>query len=220
VRPDCGGLPLPSGDGEEVHVLIPVGTRTRADGFHLHRTRNLIATDARIRDGLPVTSPARTTLDLTPAWTSRQLELGIDRLLVGRLMRLDHLRELVGRTAGQPGVKALRAVVEAHQGSTLTRSQAEELALELIRGANLPQPRTNAYVAGYEVDFHWPEHHLVVEIDGYAYHSTRRAFEHDRRKQTDLRTAGLTVLRFSYEQLRREPLVVIAAIARALAQPG
>ncbi len=72
----------------------------------------------------------------------------------------------------------------------MTRSQAEELFLDLVRQARLPAPRVNSRVAGYEVDFFWPEQRLVVEIDGYRYHSTRRAFEHDRRKEADLQRPG------------------------------
>lgn len=211
------GLPLPADADDDADVLVPDGTRTRANGLHLHRTRNLAAQDARFRNQLPVTSPARTVLDLTPLWTPRQLELGVDRLLVAKLMRLaDLAAALQGRSPA--GARVLRQLLEAHQGTTFTRSEAEELALELIRGANLPQPLTNVRIAGYEVDFHWPEHKLVVEIDGYRFHSTRRAFEHDRRKAQALRRAGLTMLRFSYQQLRQEPLAVVAAIAGALAE--
>jgi very-short-patch-repair endonuclease len=71
-------------------------------------------------------------------------------------------------------------------------------------------------VAGYEVDFFWPEHKVIVEVDGFRFHSTRRAFEHDRRKEADLRAAGFTVLRVSFDQLQRGPYAVIADVVRAL----
>jgi very-short-patch-repair endonuclease len=71
-------------------------------------------------------------------------------------------------------------------------------------------------VAGYEVDFLWPERKLIVEVDGFRFHSTRRAFEHDHRKEADLRAAGFTLLRVSFEQLEREPYAVIADLVRAL----
>jgi very-short-patch-repair endonuclease len=97
-----------------------------------------------------------------------------------------------------------------------TRSEAEELLLDLVRRAQLPPPRVNARVAGYEVDFFWPEQAVVVEVDGFRFHSGRRAFEHDHRRVQDLQSAGLTVLRVTYLQLRDEPLVVIVRIAQAV----
>ncbi len=79
--------------------------------------------------------------------------------------------------------------------------------LALIRSATLPEPRRNAPVGGWEVDFLWPDHGLVVEIDGYAFHSGRRAFERDRRKQAELQDLGFEVLRFTWRQITKEPLL-------------
>jgi very-short-patch-repair endonuclease len=87
----------------------------------------------------------------------------------------------------------------------------------MIRDARLPAPQVNARVAGDEVDFFWLEQQLIVEIDGYQFHSTRRPFDYDHRKDADLRAAGFVVLRFTYEQLRDEPLAVVAGVTRALA---
>lgn len=215
-----GTRPTDSGDGQ-IHVTVPEASSTRADGFRLHRARSLTNRDIQVRQRLPVTSPARTLLDLAPILTPRQLELAFDRALVARIMRADDLAELLFRGKGKHGTPALSALLERQHGSTLTRSQAEELFLELIRSAQLPTPRINARQSGYEVDFLWTEQRVVIEIDGYRFHSTRRAFEHDHRKDRDLRAAGLTVLRFTYDQLRREPQAVIAAVAFALgaAQP-
>jgi very-short-patch-repair endonuclease len=207
--------PTDSGDGQ-IHVTVPEASRTRAEGFSLHRARTLKNKDIQVRDGLPVTSPARTLLDLAPLLAPRQLELAFDRALVARIIRPHDLAELLRRAKGKNGTPALAALLGRQHGSTVTRSQAEELFLELLRSARLPTPRVNIRQAGYEVDFLWTEQRVVVEIDGYRFHSTRRAFEHDHRKDRDLLAAGLTVLRFTYDQLRREPEAVIAAVAFAL----
>jgi very-short-patch-repair endonuclease len=87
---------------------------------------------------------------------------------------------------------------------------------ELIRAANLPRPRFNARLAGYEVDAVWPDRRLVVEVDGYAYHGHRAQFERDRRKDLALIAAGYRVIRVSWRQLTQEPLAVVAVIASAL----
>jgi very-short-patch-repair endonuclease len=97
-------------------------------------------------------------------------------------------------------------------------SQAEERFLELIRDAGLPQPEVNVELQGFTVDFFWRSERVVVEIDGYQYHSSRSAFERDRRKELVLDRAGLRVLRFTWSQMREEPLAVIASTVSALAR--
>jgi very-short-patch-repair endonuclease len=98
-----------------------------------------------------------------------------------------------------------------------TRSEAERRLLELIRDARLPEPDANARVVAYEVDFLWREPKLIVEVDGYAFHSTRAAFERDRRRDGELQAAGYRVLRVTWRQLEDEPEALIAALARTLA---
>ena len=75
---------------------------------------------------------------------------------------------------------------------------------------------TNRRVAGWEVDAFWPRHRLVVEVDGYAYHGNRAAFERDRRKDAALVAAGYRVVRVTWRQIADEPHVVVALLARLL----
>ena len=95
--------------------------------------------------------------------------------------------------------------------------------VEVIRKAGLPAPDYNVRVGGYEVDLLWRENGLVVEIDGYADHSGRAAFERDRARDAHLMTAGLRVLRITWRQLADEPERVVALVAsglRPLRGPG
>jgi very-short-patch-repair endonuclease len=87
----------------------------------------------------------------------------------------------------------------------------------LCREARLPLPVANVKVCGWEVDLLWPQHQLIIEVDGFAAHGHRAAFERDRRKQTELVAGGYRVIRITWRQLRIEPLAVIAAVALALA---
>lgn len=89
--------------------------------------------------------------------------------------------------------------------------------LELIRAARLPHPAVNAQLGDWEVDFLWSRHRLVVETDGYAFHSSRRAFERDRRKDQELQAAGYRVVRFTWRQIADEPEALIATLATTLA---
>ena len=93
---------------------------------------------------------------------------------------------------------------------------AERLAYPLIIDAGLPRPHLNQYVEGLKVDLHWPQHKLIVEVDGFQAHGSRQAFEDDRRRDQILAAAGYTVIRITWLQLTHEPYRVIAAIAQAL----
>ena len=88
--------------------------------------------------------------------------------------------------------------------------------LALIRSAQLPGPAVNCRVHGYEVDFYWAREHFVLEVDGFRFHSTRRAFEHDRRKDADLRAAGVETMRVTWRQMGRKPFAIVARMARAM----
>lgn len=99
----------------------------------------------------------------------------------------------------------------------MTRSEAERRLLDLIQRAGLPRPRTNVAVRGHEVDFYWPEQRLVVEFDGWAYHSTRAAFERDRTRDAELQLAGERVIRVTHRQLTRRPEELVARFATGLA---
>jgi very-short-patch-repair endonuclease len=207
----------PSGlDDGLVHVLVLGTAAGRPEGVRVHRTRALDARDIRIRNGLPVTSPARTLLAIAGRLTERQLELALDQAIVARVVRVSDVAELLTRTAGIPGRPRLAALVARQASTMLTRSEGEERMLALIRSAQLPQPEVNVRVHGYEVDFFWRAERFVLEFDGFRFHSTRRAFEHDRRKDAALRAAGVATVRVTWDQLQHEPHAVLARLAQAL----
>jgi very-short-patch-repair endonuclease len=205
-----------------IHVVIRGGPGTSPRGVTVHRSRCLKATDIGVRHRLPVTSVARTLLDYADGHTERQVELAFDHAKVDRVLRRHELDGLLRRTSGRRGAPLLRDLLDAQGTTTVTRSEAEERLLTLIRAAQLPAPRINARLLGYEVDFYWPEQRFVVEVDGYRFHSGSRAFEHDRRKDSALVTAGIATIRVTWRQLEREPYAVVARIAQGisrLAQP-
>lgn len=100
----------------------------------------------------------------------------------------------------------------------LTRSEAEERFLALVRKARLPDPAANVTVGGYEVDFFWDFGGLVVEVDGFAFHSSARMFESDRRRDADLAAAGVRVMRVTWRQIVSEPEALLVRLAQALAR--
>jgi very-short-patch-repair endonuclease len=180
-----------------VHVTVRTGTRNRA-GVRTHRSPSL---NAAVHQGLPLTTAARTLNDLAPALRPAELDRAVEEAQIRGLVTA---RELRGRAAA------------ASAEPQLTRSEAERRLLKLIERARLPRPATNVRVAGWEVDALWPPERLIVEVDGYAYHGNRAAFERDRRKDAALVAAGYTVIRVTWRQLEDEPLAVVALLARLI----
>lgn len=201
-----------------VHVTTPEPRSTIEPGITVHRSTTLLPRDTVIRKRLPVTAPARTLLDFVASGAdARTLELAFDEAKRRGLVTTWKLQDQIARNAGPPGAPALAALLQRAAGHTVTRSEAEERLLSLIRTADLPVPRLNARVSGYEVDAFWPEHHVVVEVDGLSFHSSPSSFERDRAKGAALSAAGLTVLRVTWRQLTGEPLPFLARLAAALA---
>jgi very-short-patch-repair endonuclease len=197
--------PAPKG---EVEVTVPPGGRRPRVGIRFHRSSLLLA-EVTTCHGLPVTTPQRTLVDIARETPAPVLE---------RAVADAQRRRLVARTAllRVEGAPRLRALVESEGGPAFTRSEAEARITRLLRKAGLPPADHNVQVAGHEVDLIWREERLVVEIDGYAYHSGRAAFERDRSRDADLMAAGLQVLRITWRQLADEPERVVALLASGL----
>jgi len=200
-------------------VTIAGRRRPGPGGVRLHCVQSLRSEDVTVRDGVPTTSVARTLLDLAVQLTERRLEAALSEALALAIVdRTAILRVLQGRERA-PGAARLHALVTDGDPAR-TRSEAEERLLTLIRKARLPAPAVNSSVAGFEVDFYWPNERLVVEVDGHAYHGNRKKFESDRRRDAALIAAGLRVMRITWRQLRNEPERVLADVVRALTRGG
>jgi very-short-patch-repair endonuclease len=201
---------------DEVEVTV-VGRRSRSrQRLRVHRVDRLDARDRRLRCGIPVTSPARTLLDYAATAQPADLERAIAEASALRLVTEREIYRTLERTPRRFGAARLRAELDRERGPAWTQSDAERRMLRLIRSAGLPPPQTQVRIAGFPADFLWPEHKLIVEVDGYPFHSHRRAFERDRRRDAAHVAAGYLVIRFSWRQLKEEPLVVVATIGRAL----
>jgi very-short-patch-repair endonuclease len=188
------------------------------EGLVFHSATALDPRDTRQRYGLPVTAPARTVLDLAPSLTSRGLEEVFDEALHARLMRRTEVVAMLDRYPRRPGSPRLAALAHEDRKTAWTRSDTEKRMKALLRRARLPFPEVNADFGPYQLDFFWREAGLVVETDGYKFHSTRRALETDHQKDLFLQARGLIVVRFSWRQVRDEPEMVLAQIASLLAQ--
>jgi len=207
--PGAGALPI--------DILVGDRGGRRVPGVHEHRTGNPDRLVHAFVHDLPVTVAEQTLLDIAPLVTGRELERAVDEALALGLITRRRLEEFATRDLRRPGTAAVRALMKARGPLTRTHSQAEERFLGLIREAGLPAPEINVRLNGFTVDFLWREAGVVVEIDGYQWHSTRSAFERDRRKDAMLRGEGLSLARITWEAMDRRPLEIVASLARDLA---
>ncbi len=190
-------------DGE-IHVTVTGHDQRPRPGLRIHRS---LSVNAAVQDGLPLTTPARTLHDLAAHLPQHELDRAVEQAQVLRLATRDQLaREMPRR-----GSRALRAALDNEPA--LTRSEAERRLLALIRQARLPRPEANVIVNGFEVDLLWREQRLIVEIDGFQYHSTRQAFERDHARDAALQAAGYRVMRVTWRQITDQPHALIAQLA-------
>lgn len=199
-----------------VHVITPGSGRVDRAGIRFHRV-TLDDDERAIVDGIPVTAPGRTLVDLASLLGSREIEQAVaaaDRL---ELATTDELAALPQRYRGRRGMAALRAILEARADPHFTRSELERRAVRLFEDAGLPRPLTNVSMSPYELDLYWPELGVAVEIDGRAYHSSRSRFEGDRRKDAWLRARGIQVIRLTWGQITRDGLRTAVQVGQALA---
>jgi very-short-patch-repair endonuclease len=184
-------------DSARTDVTVP--TSRRGDGsIRLHRSRSLDARTTTTHDGIPITTVARTLLDLAATLTPERLERALAQ--AERLRLYDH-RTVSAPANGHRGATALaRAIAREPR---FTRSAFEARVLRLVRQNGLPEPLTNTVLSApdhprLEVDLFWPAHRLIVETDGFETHGTRAAFEADRARDAALQAAGFRVLRFTW----------------------
>lgn len=218
-------------DATTLHDLLPAGSRRLIDvtvaargrrghpGIRLHWVRSLHPDDVTVVDGIPVTTVARTLLDLAEVARPDQLERAVEQAIRIGTFDLNELKRVMARGHGRHGLKPLRAVLaRLHPDGAATRSDMEARLLDLCRDWGLPPPRVNVIVEGYEVDAYWPQSKLVVELDGFAHHSSRRSFDEDHARTLALELAGNHVRRLTDPMLRNTPERVAAAIRAVLVE--
>ncbi len=208
-------LPYPA-KPTAVTVTVAGGDRRSRPGIRVHRVIELGAAEVTTLHGIAVTSPLRTILDVAATNGSARLERVVAQALRERLVTEAALREYVERSAGRPGVPALRRIFDLDGGPKFTRSRAERRMLALVRKAGLPEPEVNQDLDGYEIDFLWREQRLAVEVDSRRYHSDPLAYQADRDRSNDVQLRGYTILRVTWDDLVGRPAQVANRVRRAL----
>jgi very-short-patch-repair endonuclease len=203
----------------EFHVTAP-NRRHRKTEFAVHHA-DLASEDRGLVDGIPVTSLARTQLDLAGALSTNRIESMLGRSEEDELLDLRALESVLDRCGHHPGRGTLRAAIDLYRPDpTVTRSSLERRFRALAKRAGLPPPSTNFVVAGYELDAYWPEERFAVELDLFETHGTRAAFESDRIRQEELKLIGVEMIRITGPRLKRESEIVIERVRTLLGGQG
>jgi hypothetical protein len=186
---------------EEPHVLVPRRHRP-IEGITVHQCVGLDPLDTTEFTGIPTTTVARMLLDLSATHTEHQVAYVINRAAWRHRFDLDATLRARARAKGHPGTGVLARAIDLYlAGSAGTRSDLEDRFLDLVAG--FPVPLVNMEYLGYEIDFRWPDHRLVVEVDGN--HTRPNDKRNDEGRDRVLDAAGYTVLRFTGPELPSAP---------------
>ena len=196
---------LRRGDAALIDVTVPPGGRKAPAGVRIHRVGTLRAGDATRVGVLPTTTVARTLFDLATVLPQRALERALEEA-EARHLDTSSLLTLLDAHPHRHGAPKLRAALEMHGdgGATLTKSDLEEMFLTLCDAHELPRPKTNMFVCGYEVDCCWPEPGVIVELDSRRHHMATAAFERDRVRDARLAARGWWTVRVTYARMKRD----------------
>ncbi len=203
-----------------IHVAAPT-RRRRRDGIRAHRVQ-LDPRDVTTRRGLPVTTIARTLLDIAADLPAPAVQAAVDEARVLRRLHLPSIEATIARAAGHHGIGHLRRAVARHdRGRGLPIGALERRAIAFLRDHGFPPYVRNhvVEVAGepFMLDVAWIERRVALELDGRAYHDSDPAFARDRRRSRRLAAIGWHVVRATWEDLEQRPGELAADVWALLA---
>jgi very-short-patch-repair endonuclease len=205
-----GIAPAPAG---HIEISVPFASPRLRPGVRVYRRPNLRGADVGVRDGIPVTVPTLTLVDLARSVDDAGLERAVNEVDRLDLIDPETLLKALSDYSGRPGVARLRALLD-RRTFRLTDSELERRFLPLAARAGLPLPLTRQRVNGFRVDFFWPDLRLVVETDGLRYHRTPAQQARDRLRDQTHTVAGFTALRFTHAQVRYEAGYVCSTLSQ------
>jgi hypothetical protein len=206
---------LIKGDAPPPEVTTP--TQRQPDGVIRHRTRGTDRRDVARHRGIPITTVPRTVVDMAADSTPEVLAAIVHEARVRFGVKPEHVEAVLKRRRTAPGAAKLRRVMRGDERVLL--SQLERGFIALLRKHNLPLPKTNIPRDGHWVDCRWPEYNLTVELDTYRYHSTRRAWERDQKRERKARARRDDYRRYVWGDVFETPDELVAELTPALTAP-
>jgi hypothetical protein len=204
-----------------VDVTTQRGRAATRDGIRVHHARRLDPEDGTVRDGIAVTTVARTLLDLAETLSASQLRRGFEEADRLELIDMGSIEELMARARGTARCQATRrAAVEPPRPLSSHPVRPRTPVPRAVSQVRPPPTQPERPPGGLEVDALWGDERLVVELDGFEFHRGRAAFGRDRQRDAALQMAGYRVLRVTHRRLQSEPGVVIETVRALLADSG
>jgi hypothetical protein len=207
-----------------IDITVPRNRHSSSSRILIHRLQDRIPDeDITTIDGIPVTKPARTLLDLATVVEEDVVERCLDDALGRRLVSLPFLERWLAdpRRKRHRGAKVLRRLIAARATIGVTESPLETQVLRLLQNAGLPIPMLQYIVRDRDrfiarLDFAYPAERVAIEADGYRYHDQRRSFDEERARGNELEALGWRVLRITAKHVEQSPEGVADWIRRAL----
>ena len=190
---------------------VTAPAKRQVPGVTTHRARCIEATTHR---GIPITTVPRTLADLAAVLSLDALARACHEAGVRYDTTPKHVEAVLVERSRTKGAAKLRAILSGDVHVSL--SVLERAFLKRLREAGLPLPRTNKRAHGRRVDCRWPDHRLTVELDSYRYHSSRHAWEQDRRREREARARGDEFRRYTYGDVLERPRLMLAELRTLL----
>jgi predicted transcriptional regulator of viral defense system len=210
-----------------IEVVTTRHERALRQSFSIHESLDLEETDIVTVDSLPVTTAARTVVDLgavAPRW---MVEACLDAGLRKDLFDLGEVVAFVNRVAkrGRRGVGVIRPLLETRlEWQATTDSDLEDLFRRVVEPSGLPMPNPQFTLRDEHgrfvcrADFAYPDHLTLIELDSEKHHMDPISFQRDREKQNRATALGWGVYRFTWRQLVDAPEAVLAVLAQITAR--
>jgi very-short-patch-repair endonuclease len=209
-------LRLPAPDPGAIEVTVVGRWRRSLRGVRVSAIARIEQPELRRHEGLPISSPSLTLLDLAGVLTGSGFRDALNEARVLRLVADDELRATLGAHPQRRGARALAAVLASERGPKLTRSEAERRALRVMRAHGIEPDAGDVEVGPYRADFLFKRERVIVEIDGYRYHATPKRFVGDRRRIAYLAARGYLVVPLTWDDFGPRADVAMADLRRTL----
>ena len=211
---------LPGCVAREPEIRVPRGMRPRIPGITVHQM-DLASRDCVRLDGIPVTSPTRTLVDIAASVSRDVLEEALDFALHDRLTTVARMQRRVAELSGTRGLATIRALVAARAGIAVPENQFETRLMRALEQHGLPIPIPQHPVddeAGLigRVDFAYPSERIAIEAQSRTYHSIVTDFEDDVERRARLAAIDWLTIEVTWHQLERDGVAIARRIARAL----
>ncbi|HEX3173451.1 MAG TPA: DUF559 domain-containing protein [Solirubrobacterales bacterium] len=196
-------------------VEVSATTGRGRPGIFVHEG-GIYKADRSVAAGIPVTTVARTLFDLAEVVDERQLGRAFEEADRLGLLEMRALEDVCARGHGRRALRPIRHLIKEAREPVVGRTDLEERFALFCREQRFPPHESSVELLGHEVDAFWPREGVIVELDGYAFHSHRAAFESDRTKDTRRQVAGYKSIRVTDRRLEREPDVLAEEIRSLL----